>query len=87
MQANKKDVLNRLATIEGHLKGIRKMVEEDQYCVDILKQAYAVERALQKFETVLLDGHLKGCVVEGFRAGRDQEMIGELGELFELSRK
>lgn len=87
MQANKKDVLNRLATIEGHLKGIRKMVEEDQYCVDILKQAYAVERALQKLEVALLDGHLKGCVVEGFREGRDQEMIGELAELFELSRR
>jgi DNA-binding FrmR family transcriptional regulator len=87
MQANKKDVLNRLATIEGHLKGIRKMVEEDQYCVDILKQAFAVERALQKLEAAILDGHLKGCVVDGFREGRDQEMIGELAELFELSRR
>jgi DNA-binding FrmR family transcriptional regulator len=87
MQANKKDALNRLATIEGHLKGIRKMVEEDQYCVDILKQAYAVERALQKFEAALLDGHLNGCVVQGFRAGRDQEMVSELAELFELSRR
>jgi DNA-binding FrmR family transcriptional regulator len=87
VQTNKKDVLNRLATIEGHLNGIRKMVEEDQYCVDILKQAYAVERALQKFEAALLDGHLKGCVLEGFHAGRDQEMIGELAELFELSRR
>lgn len=87
MQANKKDVLNRLASIEGHLKGIRKMVEDDQYCVDVLKQAYAVERALQKFETVLLDGHLHGCVVDGFKAGRDREMVRELGELFELSRR
>lgn len=87
MQANKKDVLNRLATIEGHLKGIRKMVEEDQYCVDILKQTYAVERALQKLETALLDGHLNGCVATGFREGRDQEMIRELAELFELSRR
>jgi len=87
MQANKKDVLNRLATIEGHLKGIHKMVEEDQYCVDILKQAYAVERALQKFEAALLDGHLHGCVVEGFREGRDQEMVRELADLFELSRR
>ena len=67
MRANQKDVLNRLATIEGHLKGIRKMVEEDQYCVDILKQTFAVERALQKFETAILEGHLNGCVAEGFR--------------------
>jgi DNA-binding FrmR family transcriptional regulator len=87
MQANKKDVLNRLATIEGHLKGIRKMVDEDQYCVDILKQVYAVERALQKFEAVLLDGHLRGCVIEGFHEGRDQAMVEELAELFELSRR
>jgi CsoR family transcriptional regulator, copper-sensing transcriptional repressor len=43
MQANKKDLLNRLATIEGHLKGIRRMVDDDQYCVDVLRQSYAVE--------------------------------------------
>ncbi|MHB8619095.1 MAG: metal-sensitive transcriptional regulator [Chloroflexota bacterium] len=87
MQASKKDVLNRLASIEGHLRGIRKMVEDDNYCVDILKQSYAVERALQKFDAALLDGHLHGCVPEGFKAGRDQEMIRELADLFELSRK
>jgi DNA-binding FrmR family transcriptional regulator len=87
VRTNKQDVLNRLATIEGHLKGIRKMVEEDQYCVDVLKQAYAVERALQKLESTILEGHLNGCVVDGFHAGRDQEMVRELAELFELSRK
>ena len=87
MPAGKKEILNRLATIEGHLKAIRKMVEDDQYCVDILKQSYAVERALQKFEGALLEGHLNSCVVHGFREGRDQEMVRELAELFELSRK
>ncbi len=45
MQSDRKQILNGLATIEGHLRGIRKMVEEDQYCVDIVKQSYAVERA------------------------------------------
>jgi DNA-binding FrmR family transcriptional regulator len=55
MQADKKQILNRLATIEGHLKGIRKMVESDQYCVDIVKQSYAVERALKAFESALLE--------------------------------
>ncbi|HVA26122.1 MAG TPA: metal-sensitive transcriptional regulator [Chloroflexota bacterium] len=87
MQANKKDALNRLATIEGHLKGIRKMVEEDQYCVDIVKQSYAVERALKAFEAALLESHLDGCVREGFKSGKDDEMIRELGDLFQLSRK
>src|SRR5215210_5370437 len=64
MQADKKKILNRLATIEGHFRGIRKMVEDDQYCVDILKQSYAVERALKAFEAALLDGHLNSCVAE-----------------------
>ena len=87
MQSDKKQILNRLASIEGHLKGIRKMVEEDQYCVDIVKQSYAVERALKAFESALLEGHLASCVPTGFKEGRDQEMIRELGELFQLSRK
>ncbi len=87
MQAQKADVLKRLAYIEGHVKGIRKMVEDDQYCVDILKQTYAVKRAIDKLEGVLLSGHLDGCVRDGLREGRDDEMIGELSELFELSRR
>ncbi len=87
MQADKKQILNRLATIEGHLRGIRKMVEDDQYCVDILRQTYAVQQALKKLEAVLLEGHLNGCLVEGFQEGRDQEMVRELAELFALARK
>jgi DNA-binding FrmR family transcriptional regulator len=77
----------RLASIEGHIKGIRKMVDDDVYCVDILKQTLAVERALQKFEAELLRGHLSSCVPKGFREGRNEQMIGELSELFELARK
>jgi DNA-binding FrmR family transcriptional regulator len=87
MQASKSDVLKRLAYIEGHLKGIRKMVEEDQYCVDVLKQTYAVKRAIDKLEGLLLTGHLNGCVREGFKDGRDEQIIGELSELFDLSRR
>ena len=87
MQADKKQILNRLATIEGHLRGVRKMVEDDVYCVDILKQSYAVERGVKAFESALLEGHLASCVPTGFKEGRDGEMIRELSELFELSRK
>ncbi len=83
----KHDALKRLAYIEGHLKGIRKMVEEDQYCVDILKQTYAVQRAIDKFESMLLHGHLQSCVVEGIHEGRDKEVLDELGELFDLAQR
>jgi CsoR family transcriptional regulator, copper-sensing transcriptional repressor len=87
MRPDKKQILNRLATIEGHLRGIHKMVEDDQYCVDVLKQSYAVERAVKAFEHALLERHLASCVPTGFKEGRDDEMIRELSELFELARK
>ena len=87
MQTSKGDAIKRLNYIEGHLRGIRKMVEEDAYCVDILKQTYAVQRAIEKFEQVLLRGHLSHCVPEGIREGRDEEVLGELEQLFTLSRR
>lgn len=86
-ETTKQEALRRLAYIEGHLKGIRKMVEEDQYCVDVLKQTYAVQRAIDKFEGLLLQGHLSTCVIEGIHEGREKEVIGELEELFNLSQR
>ncbi len=83
----KGDALKRLSYIEGHLSGIRKMLEEDKYCVDVLKQTYAVRRAIEKMESLLLEGHLKSCVVEGIQTGRAEEIIGELKDLYILSNK
>ncbi len=79
------DAMRRLAYIEGHLDGIRKMVEGDRYCVDILRQTYAVRRALQKLETSLVASHLKTCVAPGVREGREQQVLSELVELYEIS--
>ena len=78
---------NRLASIEGHVKGIRKMVQDDVYCVDVIKQTFAVQRALEKFEAELLKGHLSTCVPDGFKQGRNEKMIEELTDLFALARK
>ncbi|MDA0351262.1 MAG: metal-sensitive transcriptional regulator [Chloroflexi bacterium] len=80
------DVLKRLAYIEGHLRGVRKMVEEDQYCVDVLKQTYAIRRAIEKMEAKMLNGHLHHCVVEGISRG-DTGVLDELSELYELANK
>lgn len=77
----------RLATIEGHIKAIRRMVHEDTYCIDVLKQTYAVERALKRFEAELLRGHLASCVPTAFREGRKDEVLAELGDVFELARR
>ena len=87
MKADKDELDARLASIEGHIKGIRKMVQDDTYCVDVVKQTFAVERALQKFEAEMLRGHLATCVPTGFKQGRNEAMIEELSELFALARK
>jgi len=83
----KEHVLKRLAFIEGHLAGIRRMIEADKYCVDILKQTYAVRRAIERMEGLMLDGHLRTCVVEGIREGRDEQVLSELSELYEMAGK
>jgi DNA-binding FrmR family transcriptional regulator len=77
----------RLASIEGHIRGVRKMVEDGTYCVDVIKQTFAVERALKRFEAELLRSHLSTCVPSGFTEGRSDDMVRELGDLFELTRK
>ena len=81
------DVLKRLNFIDGHLAGIRRMVEQDKYCVDILKQTFAVRRAIEKMDSIMLAGHLHTCVVEGIRDGREDAVLAELSELYEMAGK
>ena len=87
MKADKQDVLKRLNYIDGHLNGIRKMIEEDQYCVDILRQTYAVRKAIEKMEALILENHLKMCVPEGIKSGSEQSIIDELVQLYNLSNR
>ena len=72
-----KDLINRLSRIEGQVRGIRKMVESDCYCPDILVQVSAVNAALNSFNKVLLANHIRTCVVDDIREGKD-ETIDEL---------
>ena len=83
----KQNALKRLKYIEGHLGGVRRMIEQDTYCIDVLKQTFAVRRAIQKLESVLLEGHLHNCVIEGVKAGREEDVLGELLELYSLADK
>lgn len=86
----KSDVKGRLATAEGHIRGIQRMVDEDAYCVDIIKQILAVQRALDRVSALVLDGHLRTCVTTAIRGedpARREQVIGELLDVFELSRK
>lgn len=82
--------LNRLARIEGQVRGISKMVEEGRYCIDILHQIQAVKSALTKVESAVLKDHAACCVSEAIASGDDAEQrqkFNELIDLFEKSRK
>ena len=84
---SKTDVLKRLAYVEGHLAAVRRMIEEDTYCVDVLKQMYAVRRGIEKAESRILDGHLHHCVMEAVDDGRQDEVFKELVELYEMANR
>lgn len=75
--AEEKDLLNRLNRIEGQIRGIKSMVEDERYCVDILTQVSAVQAALNSFNKVLLSSHIKSCVVEQIQEG-NLEAVDEL---------
>ena len=66
---------------------IRRMVEEDKYCVDILTQTHAVRKAIEKLEGMLLEGHLESCVPSGIREGREDEVIAELKALYAQAQR
>ena len=84
---SKSDVLKRLAYVEGHLAAVRRMIEDDTYCVDILKQMYAVRRGIEKAEARILDGHLHHCVMEAVDEGWQDEVFKELVELYEMANR
>lgn len=70
--ANKDDVLKRLRRIEGQVRGLQRMVEEDTYCIDILTQVSATTKALQSFALTMMDDHLQSCVADAIAQGGDQ---------------
>jgi len=82
--------INRLKRIEGQIRGITRMVEEDRYCIDILHQIQAVKAAIGKAETEILKGHAAHCVEDAIRSKnvKDQrEKFSELVELFEKTKR
>lgn len=76
-EKDERNLLNRLNRIEGQIRGIKTMVEEDRYCVDILTQVSAVQAALNSFNKLLLSDHIKTCVVEDIRS-ENADAVDEL---------
>lgn len=81
-----KDLINRLNRVEGQIRGIKRMVDEDCYCTDIIRQVAAASAALNSFNKVLLANHIRSCVAEDIREGKD-ETIDELVEMVQKLMK
>ena len=82
-KSNKKLVQDRLRRIEGQVRGLQKMVDEDRYCIDVLTQVSAVKAALDAVALVLLKDHTENCVVEAIEAGDGSEKVRELNDAVE----
>lgn len=83
-------VVKRLRSIAGHVNGIERMIVEDAYCIDVIKQVQAVQAALNKVNDLILENHLNTCVIEAVRGDNKKErerVIGEIVQVFEMAQK
>lgn len=86
----KQTVKQRLASAAGHIKGIERMVEDDTYCIDVIKQVQAVQAALNKVTSLILDNHLHTCVTTAIRDDEPDErerVLREITSVFTMSNK
>jgi DNA-binding FrmR family transcriptional regulator len=84
------NTIRRLKTVEGHLRGVIRMVEEDAYCIDVIRQIQAVEAALNKVSSKILEDHLNSCVITAIQGNDKKErerVLKEITEVFEMSTK
>lgn len=80
---DKQGILDRLKKIEGQVRGVQRMVDEDRYCVDILIQVAAVKAALNKVGMALLEGHARGCMQAAVRRGEGDDAVNEMMDVLE----
>ena len=80
-QEEKKQIISRLNRLEGQIKGVKKMIEEDRYCNDVLIQLSAIDKAIKSLANLVLDSHMHTCLIEWVNSG-DNEAIDEVVDLF-----
>ena len=85
-EATQKKTIRRLQIIEGHVRAVQRMVENDDYCIDVIRQISAVQSALSKVSQVILEEHLSHCVTEAVRgddAAQREKVLQEIADVFE----
>lgn len=83
----KKEVLNRMNYLLGHLAAVKKMIENDVYCIDVIHQNNAVSEALKKVNELILENHLETCVTTAIKGKNERERRKKLKELLEIYKK
>ncbi len=83
----KKSVMRRLKILEGQIRGIQRMVEEEKYCIDIIRQSLAAKAALSSVENLILKNHLSTHIIEQMKSGKELKAIKEILEIYKLSNK
>lgn len=87
MKNDKEKLLhNRLKRIEGQIRGLQKMIQDDKYCIDIITQSSAIRNSLKSVEDVLLEGHLGSCVIDQIKSGKEKQAIEEILKVYKLKK-
>ena len=84
---NKAKVVRRLKLLEGQIRGLQKMVENDTYCIDVITQTSAVKQGLSNVEDLLLENHLGGCILNQVKSGQTKKAREEILKVYKLKRK
>ncbi len=84
---HKKKLVRRLKLLEGQVRGLQKMIENDTYCIDVITQTSAVKQGLSNVEDLLLENHLGGCILNQVKAGQTEKAKQEILKVYKLKRK
>ncbi|MFA6274204.1 MAG: metal-sensitive transcriptional regulator [Candidatus Paceibacterota bacterium] len=87
MSYNKQKLVRRLKIIEGQIRGLQKMLEEEKYCIDVITQTSAVKQGLSNIEDQLIEGHLDHCLINQIKSGQSSKATKEILKVYRLKRK
>ena len=87
MQTKKQKLIRRLKIVEGQVKGLQNMIENDTYCIDVITQTSAIKQALSNIEDALMEGHLGHCLVQQIKKGQTKKATSEILKVYRLKRK
>lgn len=82
IKSNTHRILHRLKIVKGHLEKVIKMVEANEYCINVIHQSLAIQKSLKQVDVIIVENHLKTCVIENIKSGKDKKMIAELTQIY-----